>query len=275
MAVTLYGPWWLEAVFGETQSDERFTITGSDSADGVYDKRPLSVGIGTAPGMVSGASWNITFEFSPFGFFDIGQVGPFVIGDWYQSGIVRSATYTVKDYLVMTLSADYPTRPNYAERPDHGGRALVITCKSLDPSLRPGSPVVNPYDFTLPRETLAKYHRRHKQRPTKKQEARRLKTAVRLGARCSYESRAEIIRKNADRLRPLLDEKVHLTVSTNEAFGPADDRLFENRLNGAGIRSNFRYLEGRAHFDLDPADWKPVHGGLLEQIFTEIGEAAQ
>ena len=99
VAVTLYGPWWLEVVFGETNSGERFTITGSDSADGVYDKRPLSVGIGTAPGMVSGTEWTITFEFSPFGFLDIGQVGPFVIGDWYQSGIVRSATYTVKDYL--------------------------------------------------------------------------------------------------------------------------------------------------------------------------------
>ena len=163
MGVTLYGPWWLEVVFGGTHSGERFTIAGSDSADGVYDKRPLSVGIGSAPGMVSGASWNMAFEFSPFGFLDIGQVGPFVIGDWYESGIVRSATYTAKEHLVMTLSADYPTRPNYAERPDHGGRALAITCISLDPSLRPVPPVVNPYDFTLPRETFAKYYRRHRE----------------------------------------------------------------------------------------------------------------
>jgi hypothetical protein len=162
VALTLYGPWWLEVVFGDTNSDERFTITDSDSGDGVYDKRPLSVGIGAAPGMVSGASWNMTFEFSPFGFLDVGQVGPFVIGEWYKSGIVRSPTYTAKESLVITLSADYAMRPNYVERPDHGERALVITCISLDPSLRPVQPVVNPYDFTLPRETLAKYHRRHR-----------------------------------------------------------------------------------------------------------------
>src|SRR5262249_29652400 len=136
-----------------------------DSADGVYDRRPLSVGIGTAPGMVSGAAWNMTFEFSPFGFLGIGQVGPFVIGHWYQSGIVRSATYTAKESLGRTLSASYGTRPNCLARPDHGEQALVITCISLDPSLRPVPPVVNPYDFTLPRETLANYHRRHRRRP--------------------------------------------------------------------------------------------------------------
>jgi len=174
VAETLYGTWWLEVVFGETHSGERFTITGSDSADGVYDKRPLSVGIGTTPGLVSGAAWTIKFEFSPFGFLEIGQVGPFVTGDWYQSGIVRSATYTMKDYLVITLSADYPTRPNYAERPDHGQRGLVITCKLLDPSLRPGPPALNPYDFSLPRETIAKYKRRRKQPPDR--EARHVGT---------------------------------------------------------------------------------------------------
>jgi hypothetical protein len=161
VAETLYGPWWLDVDFGETHSGERFTIAGSDSSDGVYDKRPLSVGIGTAPGSVSGQAWTMTFEFSPFGFLDVGQVGPFVIGDWYASGIVRSATYTKNDYLVLTLTADYPTRPNYAARPDHGRPGLVITCRSLDPSLRPGPPVVNPYDFTLPRETIAKYRRKH------------------------------------------------------------------------------------------------------------------
>jgi hypothetical protein len=154
VAVTLYGPWWLSVVFGQTHSGERFTITGSDAADDVYDKRPLSVGIGTAPGLVAGASWNINFEFSPFGFLELGQVGPFVIGDWYQSGIVKSATYTTQESLLMTLTADYPTRPEYAERPDRNQPALVITCRSLDPSLQPGGAVGIPFDFTVPRETL-------------------------------------------------------------------------------------------------------------------------
>jgi hypothetical protein len=165
VALTLYGPWWLSVDFGETHSGERFTIAGSDATDDVYDKRPLSVGIGTAPGMVSGAAWNISFEFSPFGFLDVGQVGPFVIGDWYQSGIVETATYTAKDALVITLAADYPKQPNYAERPDRNQPPLVITCRCLDPSVRPGPPVANPHDFTLPRETFERYYKRHPPRP--------------------------------------------------------------------------------------------------------------
>ena len=60
----------------------------------------------------------------------------------------------------MTLSADYSTQPNYAQRPDFGQRGLVITCKTLDPSLRPWSALLNPLEFTLPRETLEKYHQR-------------------------------------------------------------------------------------------------------------------
>jgi hypothetical protein len=132
MTETLYGPWWLEVEFGDTHSGERFTIKGSDSADGVYDKRLLQEEIGT-PGPVTGAAWTIDIEFSPYGFLYQGVMGPFIVGDWYPSGIVRSATYTVKEYLVMTLTADYPTRPNFAARPDHSNRGLVITCISLDP----------------------------------------------------------------------------------------------------------------------------------------------
>jgi hypothetical protein len=162
VALTLYGPWALEVVFGKTNSGERFTISGSASADGIYDKRPLSVGIGSVPATVSSAAWNIMFEFSPFGFLDIGQIVPFVVGDWYESGIVRVATYTLKDSLVMALRADYPTQPNYAARPDHNQPALVVTCRSLDPSLHAGPPFVSPFDFTLPRETLAKFHRRRR-----------------------------------------------------------------------------------------------------------------
>jgi hypothetical protein len=163
VAVTLYGPWSLDVVFGQTNSDERFTITGSDLADGVYDKRPLSVGIGTVPGTVSGAAWSIDFEYSPFGFLDVGQIGPFVVGDWYGSGIIRTAAYSLKDYLLVTLTADYPTLTNYAARPDHTKPGLAITCKTLDPSLQTG-PVSNPFDFTLPRETIDRYRRRHPHR---------------------------------------------------------------------------------------------------------------
>ena len=121
--------------------------------------------IGTAPGLVAGSSWIITFEFSPFGFLDFRPVGPFVIGDWYQSGIVKSATYTTQDSLLMTLAADYPKKPNYAERPDRDKPALLIRCRSVDPSLQPLGPVGAPFDFTLPRETLEKYRKRHPRPP--------------------------------------------------------------------------------------------------------------
>jgi hypothetical protein len=162
MAETLYGVWWIDVTFGETQSGERFTIAGSDSSDGVYDKRQIVAGITTVPALISGPAWSITMEFSPFGFLGIGQVGPFIIGNWYPSGIVRSATYTEKDYLVVTLGADYPTHPDYAARPDHDQPGLVLTCRSLAPSLRPPQPVINPLNFTLPRETIARFYREHK-----------------------------------------------------------------------------------------------------------------
>jgi hypothetical protein len=54
VAQTLYGPWQLQVAFGQTHAEERFTISGSDAADGVYDSRPLSVGISTVPALVTG-----------------------------------------------------------------------------------------------------------------------------------------------------------------------------------------------------------------------------
>ena len=165
MSETLYGIWSLEVTFGETHSSERFTINGSDSSDGVYDKRQILAGISTVPTMVSGAAWSIMMEFSPFGFLNIGQVGPYIMGSWYESGIVRSATYTENDYLVVMLDADYPRSLDYSTRPDHGDPGLVITCRSLDPSLRPPQPVINPLNFTLPRETVAKFRRDHRPPP--------------------------------------------------------------------------------------------------------------
>lgn len=86
---------------------------------------------------------------------------------------------------------------------------------------------------------------------------------------------AEIIRKNADSLRSSLDGKIHLTVGTADAFGPAADRLLEETLKENRIRATFTYVEGRGHFDLDPAGGKPVHGSLLEQIFGEMAAIAR
>lgn len=86
---------------------------------------------------------------------------------------------------------------------------------------------------------------------------------------------AGIIRRNADRLRPLLDRKIHLTVGAADGFGPAADHLLEETLKEARIGGTFAYLPGRGHDDVDAAGWNPVHGGLLEQIFLEMDAVAR
>lgn len=52
-------------------------------------------------------------------------------------------------------------------------------------------------------------------------------------------------------LKPDLDGKIHLIVGTADTFyldGAAHQ--FQAVLDGLGARSDFRYLEGRTHFDL-------------------------
>jgi len=53
----------------------------------------------------------------------------------------------------------------------------------------------------------------------------------------------------------------------------ADARNYQRKENR--IRATFTYVEGRGHFDLDPAGGKPVHGSLLEQIFGEMAAIAR
>jgi S-formylglutathione hydrolase FrmB len=88
-----------------------------------------------------------------------------------------------------------------------------------------------------------------------------------------------MIGRDADRLRPLLDGKIHLTVGTADTFHlnePA--RLLEETLKQARIRASFTYVEGRGHFDLfDVVGGEPaaVRGGLLETIFREMEAVAR
>ncbi len=79
---------------------------------------------------------------------------------------------------------------------------------------------------------------------------------------------AEVLRRNATRLRPLLQDKIHLTVGTADTFHldePA--RLLEQTMKELGIRANFNYLEGRTHFDLHSEE-------LDEQIAKEMEQVA-
>lgn len=80
---------------------------------------------------------------------------------------------------------------------------------------------------------------------------------------------ATIIRNNADRLRPLLQDKIHLTVGTIDTFHldePA--RLLQKTLQDAGIRAEFTYVEGRDHMNL-------YGGGLMERITKEMMQVAR
>lgn len=80
---------------------------------------------------------------------------------------------------------------------------------------------------------------------------------------------ATIIRNNAEHLRPLLQDKIHLTVGTIDTFHldePA--RLLQKTMQDAGIRAKFTYLEGRDHMNL-------YQEGLMEKITKEMMAVAR
>jgi hypothetical protein len=80
---------------------------------------------------------------------------------------------------------------------------------------------------------------------------------------------AEVLRRNAGRLRPLLQNKIHLTVGTADTFhldGPA--HLLEETMKKLGIKATFTFLPGKTHFDL-------YNDGLMKQIGGEMEETAE
>jgi hypothetical protein len=132
MPEVFYGQWAVAVASHESRYDQRFTISGSDANDGTYD-------VGDPPPMnVFGAEWTVTIEWK----------GP---GGWQASQVRRSPTYTAHDGLVITLGADVHAEGDYDE--------MVLTLRNLEPPVNPWRPVVNPYDFTLPRETIDKYRK--------------------------------------------------------------------------------------------------------------------
>lgn len=80
---------------------------------------------------------------------------------------------------------------------------------------------------------------------------------------------AEVLRENATRLRPLLQNKIHLTVGTADTFHldePA--RLLESTMKELGIKAAFTFLPGKTHFDL-------YKDGLGKQIGKEMEATAE
>jgi S-formylglutathione hydrolase FrmB len=80
---------------------------------------------------------------------------------------------------------------------------------------------------------------------------------------------SEILRKNAGSLRPLLQNKIHLTVGTADTFHlDAPAHLLEETLKELGIKATFTYLPGKSHFDL-------YQDGLGKQIGMEMEKTAE
>jgi S-formylglutathione hydrolase FrmB len=80
---------------------------------------------------------------------------------------------------------------------------------------------------------------------------------------------AEILRRNAAGLRPLLQDKIHLTVGTADTFHldtPA--HLLEETMKQLGIRAKFTYLPGKTHMDL-------YSDGLMKTIGQEMEAVAE
>ena len=84
---------------------------------------------------------------------------------------------------------------------------------------------------------------------------------------------AAIIRKDAGRLRPLLDNRIHLTIGTNDVSIEAA-RLLERTLKDARIRVDFVYLEGRNHNDVGNDSANPAPGSLLNRVYREMQQVA-
>ena len=70
-------------------------------------------------------------------------------------------------------------------------------------------------------------------------------------------------------LRPLLQNKIHLTVGTADTFHlDAPAHLLEETLKELGIQATFTYLPGKSHFDL-------YNDGLAKQIGMEMEATAE
>lgn len=131
MPTTFYGPWYV--VLGQVNShtSQRFLISGSDNADGIY---PVAFG-NVLVLSVQGAKWQIEMQYWPF---DQGA-------SWRPSDVRESMKFVLGDGLTVQL--DGASRPPVLINPQF--RNLVLTCTSMDPEINP-IPTANPYDFTIP-----------------------------------------------------------------------------------------------------------------------------
>ena len=85
---------------------------------------------------------------------------------------------------------------------------------------------------------------------------------------------AERLRRHWPELRRDLDGKLHLTVGTADTFYlDQSARLLQATMKGLGAKTDFRYVDGRSHFDLYRIDKDPQ--GLRKQIAWEMYAVAR
>lgn len=137
MGETFFGPWSVVVASKDADFDERLVISGSDTSDGAYTALP-----GTGPGTVRGTRWSIELEWND-------NVG----SGWQPSDVRRSARFTVGEGLVVDLGAD----DNFPNVRDGDYNDVVVTCRSENPEHTPLHPVMNPYDFSLPKEVFERF----------------------------------------------------------------------------------------------------------------------
>lgn len=119
-----YGPWEVTVRHVNTDFQQRFIISGSDSTDGRYNL-PFRNFVKL---QVTGAAWSIVYEFVPF--------TPQPLGAWKRRAARRTSRFEAGRGMLVQL--------DWGDMPD-----LSLTCISMDPILNP-NPTANPYDFTIP-----------------------------------------------------------------------------------------------------------------------------
>jgi hypothetical protein len=132
MTETFYGTWLIDVVGKDAWYSQRYVISDSDRADGIY-----AADLTTPRLLVSGQEWTLTLEWN-----DNAGSG------WQVSRTRRlPVDFTAKDGLVVVLGVD----DNWPQFADGDFDDVVLRCQNIDPELIPWYPFVQKIDFSLPK----------------------------------------------------------------------------------------------------------------------------
>ena len=131
MAETFFGTWKLHGTSGQSQFFERFVVSRSDAADGVYELADDGTPIDLA---VRGSEWTIQFQ------------ARLESTEWFSYDPDRGTRFVLQQGFTVVLATPPPIKPSGLVF----AHPLVVQLVSLDPTLSP--PIdPNPFDFSLPK----------------------------------------------------------------------------------------------------------------------------